>query len=65
MKTWELEQWIPPIYLASEKKSYTIETQNNPSITGDKLDNHSILFTNSCHDKMATPRLLIQELGIL
>lgn len=63
MKTWGTKG--TSYYLASEYKSHRVEIQNNWSITGGKLDDHSALFTNSCHDIMATPRLLEQECGIL
>ena len=45
MKTWELNQREPSIYLASEQKSHRAETANKLSVSGDKTDDHSTLFT--------------------
>lgn len=45
MKTWELNQRVPSIYLASEPKSHRAESPNKLSVTGDQSDDYSILFT--------------------
>lgn len=45
MKTWELNQREPSIDLASEQKRHRAETANKLSVTGDKTDDHSTLFT--------------------
>lgn len=45
MKTWERNQRVLSIYLASEQKSHRVEIPNKLRVTGDKSDDDSTLFT--------------------
>lgn len=45
MKTWELNQRVLSIYLASEQKSHRAEIPNTLSVAGDKSDDCFTLFT--------------------
>lgn len=44
MKTWELNQRVPSIYLDSEQKNHRAEIPNKLSVTGDQSDDYSTLF---------------------
>lgn len=45
MKTWERNQRVLSIYVASEQESHRVEIPNKLRVTGDKSDESSTLFT--------------------